>query len=151
MGTWPRRFKIRNDLWSCRLTFQGHKCENRQYLLDGVRQAFRYYETLLGSRYRTFRIRKNWPWMTFNTRTAELILVTRTAKGGGAARIPPAMIVDIVQVLWDWCMGFSAFDRGMMAAPHDIKSLTGCYVLRSTWRPKPEKYDENRPFSNKRA
>ena len=24
-------------------------------------------------------------------------------------------------------MGFSAFDREMMAAPHDIKSLTGCY------------------------
>ena len=77
MGTWPRSFKNRNDLWSCRLTFQGHECENRQYLLDRVRQAFRYYETLLGSRYRTFRIRKKWPWMTFKVKIASGVTSVR--------------------------------------------------------------------------
>ena len=34
-----------------------------------------------------------------NTRTAELILVTRTAKGGLVGAPPPPMIFDIVQVL----------------------------------------------------
>ncbi len=29
--------------------------------------------------------------------------------------------------------------------------MTGCHVLRSTWRPKPEKYDENRQFPIKRT
>jgi hypothetical protein len=31
--------------------------------------------------------------------TAEMILVTRTAKGGGLLGAPPAMIFDIVQIL----------------------------------------------------
>ncbi len=38
--------------------FQGHECENSLYLLHGARLAYGYYETLLGSRYRPFRIRK---------------------------------------------------------------------------------------------
>ncbi len=50
------------------------------------------------------------------------------------------MIFDIFQVLLDKFMGFSAFDRGMTAAPQDIKSLSGCYVLRSKWRPKLENW-----------
>ena len=49
----------------------------------------------------------------------------------------PAMIFDIFQVLWDKCI-FSAFHRWMGAAPQNITSLSGCYVLWSTWRPKPE-------------
>ena len=61
------------------------------------------------------------------------------------------MIFDIFPVISDKLIRFSAFDRGMMAASKDIKSVSGCYVLRSKWRPKLEKYDENRPFSNKRA
>ncbi len=58
--------------------------------------------------------------LTFNTRTTEAILVTRTAKGWllGA---PPAMIFDIFQVLLDKMIRFSAFDRGMMAASKDIQ------------------------------
>ena len=75
----------------------------------------------------------------FNTRTAEPILVTRTAKGG-ASRSPPAMIFDIFQVLLDKLIRFSAFDRGMMAASKEIKSLSGCYVRRSKWRPKLENW-----------
>ena len=40
-------------------SFQGHECENRLYLLDGARLVYNgYYERLLGSLYRTFRIRK---------------------------------------------------------------------------------------------
>jgi len=60
------------------------------------------------------------------------------------------MIVDIYLVLLDKFIWLPAFDRGMTAAPQDIKSLSGCYVLRSKWRPKLEnwkKYDEIGPFS----
>ena len=75
----------------------------------------------------------------FNTCTAEPILDTRTAKGA-SKQAAPAMIFDIFQVLLDKFTRFSAFDRGMMAAPQDIKSLSGCYALRSKWRPKLENW-----------
>ncbi len=69
-------------------------------------------------------------------------MVTRTAKGkgGGASRSPPAMIFVIFPVLLDKFIRFSAFDRGMTAAPQDIKTLSGCNVLRSKWRPKLENW-----------
>ncbi len=50
------------------------------------------------------------------------------------------MIFDIFQVLLDKIIRFPAFDRGMTAAPHDIKGLSGCYVLRSKWRHKLENW-----------
>jgi len=44
---------------------QGHKCENRLYLLDGAKQAYGYYEILLESPYRALRVRKSIGfWMT---------------------------------------------------------------------------------------
>ncbi len=76
----------------------------------------------------------------FNTRTAEPILVTRTAKWGLLGAPLPAMIFDIFQVLLDKFIRFSSFDRGMMAAPQDIKSLRGCHVLWSKWRHKLENW-----------
>jgi len=51
---WPLGVISRSRMW------------NRLYLLDGARLAYGYYETLLGSWYRTFRIHQKidlgWPW-----------------------------------------------------------------------------------------